>query len=252
MNKITILLLLVLICSQQLCLKVNAIENKEAGYVQLSRREYEDMKKQSLSITNILQRLEELEQLYQQIKEIVIVINDTIKFIKRTFNLPDFSIVEDDFGDPRTFKHISGVVMNPGKIDFTAELYTAMTNFKDHGIKSLEMDIYYNKKLFILDHISSKQLDLRSLERIPVSKSQSGAKDRIRIPISDTLSKKIEFEVYLAPLSSKAISIGDKTKVRIVNYKRRSNNNNPKGAAQVIFELDQASDNAIVVSSKGN
>ncbi len=257
MRKLQTLLLLIAILNHNLCFANTTSKTEttqiqsQTAYVKLSRKDYEELREQSLSITGALQKLAELEELYQQIKEIIISIHATVLFIKKTFNIPDTPLVEDDFGEAEEFRHISGTTMNPGRVGFTAEVENPRSNFKDQGIKVLEMDIYYNKKLFILDHLASKQLDVTKLKKIPLPQSQGSAKDRIQVPISDTLHNKLSFMVYLAPISSKKIVIGDSSKIRVVNYKRKTSKN-PMGASQVIFDLENIKDDEIRVTAKAN
>lgn len=252
--KKTKILLLLLLLNFNLCMLLGVkaeeatVQAPNAKYVTLSVTEYKELKTQALSFDSLVRRVQELEQLYLQIKDIVIAINETIAFIKRMFNIQEVPRADLDANKVSDeFKHFSGVVMSPGWLDFQAALDNSVSSFKAEGVKVLDLDIYYNKKLFMLDHIESKQLDVVNLERIPLSNSISSSRDRVRIPISDSLNNKLDFTVYLAPLSKAKIKVGDKTKIRVVNYKRTTRTKKKPGVGQVAI---RGSSSYVVVKSK--
>jgi hypothetical protein len=194
----------------------NPTPSVDVEYVKISKQEFQALKKQALISTSILQRIRDLEVLYKQVKEFIDSFSSTIKLVKQILNIGDDAIEEDNLD----FEHISGVILSPGFVEFQAETFDKKSSFESLGIESLEMDVFYNKNLFAIDHIEGEQVFGKDFKRISLPQASLSAKDRIEVPLSDVLASQVQFKIYFAPLNPLTTKVGDKTLVDVRYYKR--------------------------------
>ncbi|MEY3369455.1 MAG: hypothetical protein RLZZ361_125 [Cyanobacteriota bacterium] len=224
------------------------VANQEIQYVKISKQEYELLKKQSFLNGSILQRLRDLETLYKQVKEIIDSFSSTIKLIKDILNIGDDDIAQD-VEDP-VFEHFSGVILYPGFVKYKANTYDKKSSFQSLGIETLEMDVYYNKKLFTIDHIEGDQVFGEEFKRISLPSNTSSSKDRIELPLSDVLSSEATFKIYFAPLNPTTIRVGDKTLVDLKYYKRPIYDLGGVAMPAIVYSRETNSTNYIQIKTK--
>lgn len=182
-------------------------------YVRIEKSEFEALEKNSIGLGTILQRLAELERLYLQIKAVIDGIDTTVKFIKKIMNIADSDIFKPS-QETSSFKDKSGVVMAPGYVEFSAKLTNANKTFEEvFPDNVLDMDIYYDKTLFAIDHIEGKGVLGNKFTKIPLSQSLGATRDRIKLPISDALKNEVSFKVFLTALNPLTIEVGDSSKI---------------------------------------
>lgn len=231
--------------------EIQKTQNKEVKYVRLSEQDYESLREQAFVSTSILQRIRDLETLYKQIKGIVETVNATVKLVKEVLNIDDNQILDFLAGEGKNeFEHVSGVIMSPGFVTFVAETSGTKPNFDSIGVDSLEVDIYYNKNLFTIDHIEGDKVFGREFKRISLPQTTSAAKDRVEIPLSDVLSNRVEFKVYLAPINPETIKVGDQTALDIKYYKRVTADADGVRTPPILYSFAQGSPNRIEVRVK--
>lgn len=222
--------------------------NKDT-YVRLKKEDYERMEQQAFLGISLLQRIRDLERLYRQIKEIIETTSAVVDFVKEFLNIDDFDIFDGITGSDNQFEHISGVVMSPGFVEFVVTTTDDSLNFDDIvNSNFLEFDLYYNKNLFAIDHIEGKGIFGDEYNTIALSQQTSGAKDRIKLPLSDLLTNQVVFRVYLAPLDHETIEVGDKTALDIRYYKRVPLNDDGERIAPLQYSFTEESATEIVVS----
>jgi hypothetical protein len=224
------------------------VANPEIQYVKISKQEYELLKKQSLFNGSILQRLRDLETLYKQVKEIIDSFSSTIKLVKDILNISDDDTTQDD-EDPE-FEHVSGVILSPGFLRYKASTFDKKSSFESLGIESLEMDIYYNKKLFSIDHIEGDQVFGGEFKRISLPSSTSSTKDRIELPLSDVLSSEVDFKIYFAPLNPATTKVGDTTLVDLRYFKRPINDLGGVAMPAVVYTREANTPNYVQIKIK--
>jgi hypothetical protein len=221
MINLKIKIVLLVICVLGLNYRPALANNSETRYVKISTSDYDLLKRQSLLNFSILKKIKDLETLYKQIKEIVDSFTNTMKTVKKILN-----IQEDDVGDTienQDFKHVSGTMLSPGFVIYEAETYDKKSSFDTLGIESLEMDVYYNKKLFTIDHIEGDQVIGEEFKKISLPASTRATKDRIELPLSDVLVSKVIFKIFFAPINPATAKVGNKTLVDIRYFKRPIN-----------------------------
>jgi len=226
----------------------NQMPNPEIQYVKISKQEYDLLKKQSFLNGSLLQRIRDLETLYKQVKEIIDSFSSTIKLVKDILNISDDDIDQDD-EDPE-FEHVSGVILSPGFVRYKASTYDKKSSFESLGIESLEMDVYYNKKLFAIDHIEGDQVFGGEFKRISLPSSTSSTKDRIELPLSDVLSSEVDFRIYFAPLNPASTKVGDKTLVDLRYYKRPINDLGGVAMPAIVYTREVNTPNYVQVKIK--
>jgi hypothetical protein len=201
-------------------LKVSKKNDDGEIYVHISKKELNEIRKQAFISRGLLQRIRDLETLYRNIKDVIETIRDTINFFKNFLNLEDLDIWQSDKEESKDFEHISGVVMSPGYVEFQVETSNPSSNFDKEGISELEVDVYYNKNLFMIDHLEGNDIVSDSFRTISLSTKTAGAKDRLAIPLADLLINKTIFRLYLAPRNPNRIKVGQSTKLDIRYYKQ--------------------------------
>jgi hypothetical protein len=207
------------------------------------------MEQQAFLGISLLQRIRDLERLYRQIKEIIETTSAVVDFVKEFLNIEDFDIFDGLNGSDDEFEHISGVVMSPGFVEFEVTTTDESLNFDDIVSSNfLEFDLYYNKNLFAVDHIEGKGIFGDEYKTIALSQKTSGAKDRIKLPLSDLLTNQVVFRVYLAPLDHETIEVGDKTALDIRYYKRVPLNDDGERIPPLQYSFSEESASEIVVA----
>jgi hypothetical protein len=247
MINLKIKIILLVICALGLSFNGVMANNKELQYVKISKQEYELLKKQSFLNGSILQRIRDLETLYKQVKEIIDSFSSTIKLVKDILNINDDTIQDNE--EPE-FEHVSGVILSPGFVKYKASTYDKKSSFESLGIESLEMDVYYNKKLFTIDHIEGDQVFGGEFKRISLPSSTSSTKDRIELPLSDVLSNEADFKIYFAPLNPATTKVGDKTLVDLRYYKRPINDLGGVAMPALVYTREAYTPNYVQVKVK--
>ncbi len=215
-------------------------------YVRVEKSEFEAIEKQSISLTTILTRLEDLERLYLQIKKVIDGIDLTVNFIKKFLNIIDSDIFKPVKGADNIFKHSSGVTMSPGYVEYQAKLNNFKTFQEAFPENVLDIDIYYNKTLFTIDHIEGQGVLGNKYTKIALSQSLGASRDRIKLPISDALKNTATFKIFLAPINPLTIDVGNNSKI-VVKYNQTVRTGQ---TAPVLYTLDPESPSEIVVISK--
>jgi len=217
-------------------------------YVRISKADLKELRRQSLLSFNLLQRIRDLEKLYRNIENIVNTVVEAIDLIKQFINYTGLDL--DFSGNKDDFEHLSGVVMSPGFVEFTASVYDPEKSFDEVGLNSLFMDIYYNRNLFSLDHIEGDGVAGVDYKNISLAKKYAAYKQRIELPISDVLSSNVKFRVCLAPLNPDLIQVGDKSSIKIKYYKRVPKNANGQRIAPVSYDYAATTPREIIVKVK--
>ncbi|MDD9899081.1 MAG: hypothetical protein OXU45_08810 [Candidatus Melainabacteria bacterium] len=227
------------------------VKGKRDTYVRISRAEFEEIERQAFIARSILHRIRDLEKLYKQIKEIVETAKATIDFIKTVLNIDDKDIDDEPDPDDSEFEHISGVTMAPGYVEIQVSTADPSQNFEDVITSNfLEFDLYYNKRLFTIDHIEGKSVFGEEFKTIALPQKTSAAKDRIKLPLSDVLSNEASFKVYLGPLDHNEIEIGDSTKLDVRYYKRVPMNADGERIPPLNYRFSESSADEITVIDK--
>ena len=222
--------------------------DEEKIYLRISKKDLKELRKQALLSASILQRIRDLEKLYQNINTIVTTVVAAIDLIKKFVNFDDLDL--DFSGDGGDFKHVSGVVMSPGFVEFEATVSTEDSSFDDIDNRSLFMDIYFNRNLFTIDHIEGDGVSGAEAKNITLPTTTSASKARIELPVSDALSSSVKFKVFLAPLNPELIKVGDKTSLDIKYYKRVPLDENGERIPPVLYDFAEGSPREIVVKVK--
>jgi|GEM_PF-2589629 len=197
---------------------------------------------------SILDRVKNLESYYSGLKSIVDWLSKIVESIGKFLGIstkPDTP--SSTSTDPYTadYHHISGAVMSPGSVAFTVRTGDGMS-FDAHNIDELDMDIYYNKNLFVIDKFIGSGIQGKDYEKLTLPTDTRSSRDRIKIPLSDVLTNKTTFYVYLAPLNGDTIKVGDQTKINLRYYKRVDAGE----IAPLIYELKPGSIDTVKVISK--
>lgn len=211
----------------------------------------EELRAMALNSVSILQRIRDLERLYKQIVSIINGIKTAIDFIEDFFNIdiPLDGTGDNDSGNSTSgqadsFEHISGVVMTPGSVEFQISTREGQT-FDELGMDQLEIDLFYNKKLFDVNQIVGDTIS-GEFTKLKLSSKDRNAKDRIIIPLSDLFTNKAKINIFLEPRDPDTIKVGHKTKMQIRYFRRV-----PKGEeAPLIYELAPGSTDTIEVTVK--
>ena len=135
--------------------------------------------------------------------------------------------------------------MSPGSVAFTVRTGDGMS-FDKHDIDELEMDVYYNKNLFIIDRIIGNGVRGKDYTRLTLPLDTRSSRDRIQVPLSDVLTNQTTFYIYLAPLNGDLAKVGDQTKVNLRYYKRVD----PGELAPLIYELKAGSLDTIKIIAR--
>jgi predicted DNA binding CopG/RHH family protein len=202
--------------------KLRVSKNSRDGevYVRISKKELNAIRKQAFISRGLLQRIRDLETLYRNIRDVVETIRATINFFKNFLNLEDLDIWQNHNEESKDFEHISGVIMSPGYVEFEVRTTNPSSNFDLENISELEVDVYYNKNLFMIDHLEGDDIVSERFRTISLSTKTAGAKDRLAIPLADLLINKTTFRLYLAPREPNKIKVGQSTKLDIRYYKQ--------------------------------
>jgi len=239
----------VLACLLTLSLSATPVQAVEESYVRLEKEEFDLLKRQAFLSKTILQRIHDLETLYKQVEGIVDSIEFSINAVKKFLNIENSSIF-DQTPTNGDFEHISGVQMSPGFVEFYAKTTDTKKNFSLLNLDELEMDIYFNKVLFSIDHIEGSKVFGNEFSRISLPQSTSAAKDRIKLPLSDVLSNEVKFKVFLAPNNPETIKVGDSTKLDIKYFKRVTKDDNGQAIAPLEYGFVKGSATEIKVVVK--
>lgn len=223
----------------------------EVIYVRIKRKDLEEMRRQALLSRSLLQRIRDLEKLYKDTRKIVESIYGAVEFVKEFLHIEDLDIFDPDSHSENEFEHISGVVMSPGFVEFSVKVTDADEFFEDVlSSNFLEFDIYYNKQLFKIDHLEGDKIFGDEYRKISLSSKTSGAKDRLKVPVSDLLSKEMTFKLFLAPRNPNLIKVGDKTNLDIRYYKRVNKNEDGLRIAPIQYAFTESSARNIEVVVK--
>lgn len=222
------------------------VKHNKHIYVRIEKSEFEALEKQALLTDTILQRLAALERLYNQIKQVVDAIGLTINFIKKMFNISDSDIFKPLL-PINEFTDSSGVKMSPGYVEIKAQLNNKLQSFREVLTENiLDMDLYYDKNLFTLDHIEGEGVLGDKFIKIALPQNLAGSKDRIQLPISDALKNEATFKIFLTPLDPESILLGASSKISA-----RYNKTVPRGSvAPLSYRLATGSPSTIKVISK--
>ncbi len=245
-----IFLVLTLVCSQVFCLVKAESLVQERAYIRLSKSEYHQLKRQAFVTRSILQRIRDLEDLYKNIKAIVEGINRVVKLVTEVLNIDNIDLPLINSGSGQENEHISGIILDPGLIEIEVKTSNIDQNFDDLGLDSLDFDLYYNKNLFQIDRIAGDAVLGEEYKILSVSSKTSGAKDRIKLPLSDLLSGELSFKVYFAPRNPELAELGDKSNLDIRYYKRVPKNEDGERIAPINFEFAENSAQEIEVKVK--
>lgn len=227
-------------------IKRSYVRHNKHIYVRIEKSEFEALEKQVILTDTILQRLITLEKLYNQIKQVVDAIGITITFIKKMFNIADSDIFKP-MKPINEFEHSSGVKMSPGYVEISAELSNNLQTFRNVLPENiLDLDLYYDKNLFTLDHIEGQGVLGDKFVKIALPQNLAGSRDRLQIPISNALKNVASFKVFLAPLDPENIPLGSASKISA-----RYNKTVPRGTiAPLSYKLASGSPSTIKVVSK--
>ncbi len=171
---------------------------------------------------SLLERVKNLENVYSKLKTLVDALKKILDNIGKYIGLPTpIEPVTPVIIDPnlQDYHHISGIVMKPGSVAFTVRTGDG-GSFDKHDVDELEMDVYYNKNLFVIDKIIGKGIEGKDYTKLTLPLDTRSSRDRIKIPLSDVLVNETSFYIFLAPLNRDTIQIGDKTKIYLRYYKR--------------------------------
>jgi hypothetical protein len=215
-------------------------------YVRIEKSEFEAMEKQLVSLSAIATRLGDLEKLYLQIKKIIEGIDLTVAFIKKILNIADSDIFKPVKGADNIFKDSSGITMSPGYVEYQGKLNNFKTLQDAFPDNVLDLDIYYNKTLFIIDHIEGKGVLGDKFTKIALSQSLGASRDRIKLPISDALANTVSFKIFLRPVNPLTIEVGNNSKI-VAKYNKTIHTGE---TAPIIYALVPDSPSAIEVRSK--
>ncbi len=231
--------------TEMLCKNLLSLEKENSN---LSAQELASIKRIAAAQISILDRVKNLEDFYLKVKSVVDGLSKVIDTIGKFIGLP--AKVEPEAPsstDPylADYHHLSGTVMSPGSVAFTARTGDGMS-FDKHDIDELEMDVYYNKNLFVIDKIVGSGLQGKDYSKLVLPAETRSSRDRIQVPLSDVLTNQTTFYIYLAPLNGDLAQVGDQTKVNIRYYKRVD----PGELAPVIYELKSGSTDTIKIIAK--
>lgn len=245
-SKIKVIVLV--ICALGLGFRGAIANSSDTRYVKISKNDYELLKKQSLINFSILQKIKDIETLYKQVKEMLDSFTNTMNIVKKILNIKE----DDTINKPENqdFEHVSGVVLSPGFLVYKAETFDKKSSFESLGIEALEMDVYYNKKLFVIDHIESDQIIGEELKRINLPVNIKATRDRIEIPLSDVLASKVSFKIYFAPLNPATTKVGDKTLVDLRYFKRPINDLGGVAMPAVVYTREANTPNYVQIKIK--
>lgn len=214
----------------------------DSKYRCLSPAEYRQIQKTRYLQISLLQRVRNLEILYKEIEKINDGFSYAIKIIKGVLGLGDLNPEKDS---DSSYEHISGLRMDPGFVSFTVSTRSGET-FDELGIQFLEFDLYHNANLFEVEKIDGDKVFGDEFSTISLSQRTRAAKTRIKLPISDLLTKELDFTVYLAPRDLDAVKVGDATTLEMRYFKRV-----PRGEeAPLIFDYSPGSAKRIKVVLK--
>lgn len=238
--------------SASTCAKAKVLDDE---HVSLEREDFIQLRATaSASRLNSL-RLRDIEKAIESIQKVLSGTTKVIKFIKNFLGInidDDLDAKDDDkknvegavaqaWTDPET-----GVVMKPGSVGFTVETSDG-ENFDSHGIDSIDMDVLFNQKLFQIDHIEGEGVEGDSITKGSLSRSQRSFKTRISVPLSDILTDKATFYIFLRPKKRITAKKGQKTKVRIEYYKRVKKEKDGSPGTPPIFFKQVSANNSVEV-----
>ena len=215
-------------------------------YVRIEKSEFEAMEKQLVSLSAIATRLSDLERLYLQIKKIIEGIDLAVAFIKKILNIADSDIFKPVKGSDNIFKDSAGITMSPGYVEYQGKLNNFKTFQDAFPDNVLDIDIYYNKTLFTIDHIVGEGVLGNKFTKIPLSQSLGASRDRIKLPISDALKNTVSFKIFLAPINPVTIDVGNNSKI-VAKYNKTVRVGE---TAPILYTLAPESPNAIEVIAK--
>ena len=227
---------------------------EDVEFVRISRDNLQRLEKQAVLNASLLQRIRDLEKLYKEIEKFVDGLAKTVRLIERVLDvdsigdlIPD--VITDIFDNgEHDFEHISGVVLSPGVVTFDVETSDPNLAFRDYRMKELDFDLYFNTKLFKIDHIEGDGVFGKGMKIVPLRRDQRDAKARIKLPLSDVLNTQTQFKVFFAPVNHKTIDVGDSSKVEIKYYKRVPENENGERIAPVDYDYAPGSPESIKVA----
>ncbi len=232
--------------TEMLCKNLVSLEKENTN---LSAQELASIKRVVTSQISILDRVKNLEDFYLKIKGIIDGLTKVVDTIGKFIGLPTKVEPETPVSNPdpylADYHHISGAVMNPGSVAFTARTGDGMS-FDRHDIDELEMDVYYNKNLFVIDKIVGSGVQGKDYSRLVLPAETRSSRDRIQVPLSDVLTNQTTFYIYLAPLNGDLAKVGDQTKINIRYYKRVDVGE----LAPIIYELKPANIDTIKIIAK--
>lgn len=245
MRKLQVVLMVLLI-NLSLTLRMPVLsQGNDGDEVVLKREEFELLKRQAFITTSILQRIRDLEKLYKQTKSIVEGVSEAIKLIKKFINFDDLNL-DFTFSD-KEFEDSTGVVMSPGFVEIVARTYDPKISFDKLELSELDLDLYYNKTLFKIDHIEGNGIFGDEYKKISLSQETSAAKDRIKIPLSDVLTAQTTFKIYLSPINRDLAKVGDKTNLEAKYYKRPITVGKNDKVLPLIYEFTKDSEKYIQI-----
>lgn len=248
MINLKIKIILLVICALGLSSSVVMANNTEMRYVRISKNDYELLKKQSLLNFSILQKIRDLETLYKQVKEILDSFTTTMNTVKKILNIKDDNVGSKP--ENQDYEHVSGLILSPGFLIYKAETFDKKSSFESLGIEALEMDVYYNKKLFTIDHVEGDQVIGEELKKISLPANTRATKDRIELPLSDVLASKVSFKIFFAPLNPATAKIGNKTLVDLRYYKRPVNDLGGVAMPTLVYTREANTPNYVQVKVK--
>jgi hypothetical protein len=227
------------------------LKNAGTKYYRIAERDLKKLERQALLNKSLLQRIRDLEHLYKQIESLTQGIRTAITYLETFLGIDLGGSILGNLKNPEDhFEHISGVIMEPGAVSFNVKTRYG-ESFDELGLNKLEFDLYYNKKLFSIDHIEGDKVLGEEFSTQSLSKDLRAIKDRIELPLTDVLSDQAEFKVYLAPNEYESISVGDKTFLQVRYYKRIPKNpDGTSGQSPLIYELSNPNKNFIEVVVK--
>lgn len=230
-------------------IKSNDTDNK-VYYVKIRKDELDLLRAQALTTKSIVDRLNDLEKLFKNLKDIIGGITATVDIIRKILNIPDAPPANSPNQSSNKVELPSGMILSPGYISFKAKTYDLSKTFSALELKTLDFDVYYNKNLFTIDHIEGDGIYGNQFKFISLPQSSSTAKDRIQVPISAALDKEVKFEIYFVPRNVDLAKVGDMSEIEVKDYKRQTKDLNGNYISFIVYELGLDSPDFIKITKK--
>lgn len=224
---------------------------KKNQFVRLSAQDYNELRKLARANLSIHQRIRNLEHAYNQFQKIIEGLNKVVNLIKGILGIAEEEEIDNRENEDLTgeWRHISGAIFNPGSVEFKISTQDG-NSFLDMGLDAFEIDVYYNKQLFEIDHIEGSKVSGEEYSELSLRDRKSRfSKSRIVLPIADVLSNEAKFNIFLGPKDFNKAKLGDKSSIGIRYYKRVPKNpDGSPGTPPLIYERVSSHESVEIVT----